>query len=159
MRKTLTCLVTTLVLCVPLLSLAQDKDTYRTNRDRATQIAANIERSIKSKEMEWRLKDASPEDFGFHQYWRSGKREIRVSISVYNSPEEASNTLQVRSRTSSVAFGEKLDDFGEEAYYLTHRYFGAVGVRKGRTYVEVHAPSLVLAKQFAQYALEQIQEQ
>lgn len=148
-----------LLVCGPLLVMAQDKDTNRANREYATQVATRLEQTIKTKEPQWKLKDSFQGDFGFHQYWKSGAEELRLSISVYDSADEASKELQFSSQGSSVASPEKLEGFGDEAYYMTHRFFGWVGARKGRTFVTIHAPSLDVAKRFAEHALDQLQEQ
>lgn len=53
-----------LCFCTPLLTLAQDKDSYRINREKATQIAANVERTIKVKEPKWKLKNTQEHSAG-----------------------------------------------------------------------------------------------
>jgi hypothetical protein len=159
MKKAATFLTTMLLLCVPLLARSQDKDTNRANREYATQLGGRLEEIIKAKEPKWKLKDSAQGSFGFDQYWKSGDLKVRLYIYVYDTPEEASKKLQESSRASSVAIPYPLEGFGDEAYYMTHRFFGWVGARKGRTFVTIHAPSLDVAKRFAEHALDQLQEQ
>jgi hypothetical protein len=147
-------------LCTALLTLAQDKDAHRVNRERANQIAAKVEQAIRVKEPKWKLKQVLEAEVSVQQYWKSGKQEVRLSIFINDSLEEASKLLASRSNMSSVAAPNKLEGVGDEAYYMTHPYFSVVGVRRGRAVVEVFCsgPALTVTRRFAQYALEQIED-
>jgi len=147
-----------LLLCVPLATQAQDKETYRMGRERAMQIAANVERTIRTREPKWKLKKTLEAEFSSHQYFESGTGELTLSIYVYGSTKEASKELLVHAMSSSVAAHKELPDIGDEAFYMSHRYFSWLGVRKGRMLVEVRGPGpeLTITKRFVQHALAQV---
>ena len=116
--------------------------------------------TIKAKERKWKLKVALVSEFGFHPYLKSGSQELDLSIFVYDSPAGASKNLQFHSNGSSLTASSLLKDFGDEAYYMRHRYFTGMGVRKGRMLVEVHGPGpeLTITRRIAEYGLEQLVE-
>lgn len=140
------------------MATAQDRDTDRVNTERAAQVAANVARTIKAKEPKWKLRDSHSESSATTQIWKSGRKEIELRIYVYDSPEKASKMLP-RHGGFQIAGSEKLEGFGgDEARYISYRYFSWVGVRKGRMLAEVQGPgqALDLTKRFGQYALEHL---
>lgn len=149
-----------LCLCALSLTVAQDKDTSRLNSEKATRIADNLERTIRSREPKWRLKNSSSDTAVAWQLWGSGGRELDLRVYVYDAPEEASKMLH-RHGGFSVAASQQLEHFGEEARFISHRYYTWVGVRRGRLLATAHGPGreLTLTRRFAQHALEEIQDQ
>jgi hypothetical protein len=146
------------LLCGSLSASAQERQNDPFHREQATQTGEKVERTIRTREPKWKLKESFDAGDGFHQDWKSGNQEIRVSIYVYDSPEEASNMLLKHARSSSVAGQEELSKFGDEAFVVSHHYFSWVLVRSGRTVAVVHGPpNLTVTKRFAQYALMQIE--
>jgi hypothetical protein len=172
-KRVLTNVVFIVCLCTPFLTTAQDKDAaFRVHHEKAIRISEKIELTIKAKEPKWKLKDVMYDGASYqrdgvwqvevsaYQRWRSRPGELTLTIFVYESDEEASKMQKQRSGWSSVAGSEKLEAFGDEAYYITHRYFSWVSVRRGRVSIEVHGPAgLTVTRRFAQHALEQIEDQ
>ena len=149
--------------CVPALAggAALDKDAYRLDSELATHIAVNVERTIKAKEPKWRLHEGRSLGHVFNQSWRSsGGSRLNLAIYVCESPEGASRELFSQG-AFSVAMSQELEDFGEEARYISIPYFTWVGVRKGRLLATVQGPGRAMptTKRFAQYALEQLEDQ
>lgn len=149
-----------ILLYLPLAATAQVRYSDPANRDRAKEIGTSMLETIKAKERKWKLKVALVSEFGFHPYLKSGSQELNLSIFVYDSPEEASKNLEIHSRWSSLTASSLLKDFGDEAYYIQHRYFTWIAVRKGRMLVEVRGPGpyLTITRRFVEYGLEQLVE-
>jgi len=121
-------------------------------------MGANVERTVKGKEPNWKLKGSLESDFGSHHYFKAVKDEVDISIYVYDSPEEASRQLQDHAKWSSLTAESELKGIGDEAFYMSHRLFSWIGVRKGNTLVEVRGPGpeLTVTRRFVRYGLEQI---
>lgn len=149
-----------LLLCVPLAVTAQTRFSDPTNRNQAKRMGANVEQTLKVKERKWKLKLILESEFGSHHYFKSGKNEIDFSIFVYDSPEEASKQLLMHANGSSITAPTELKDIGDEAFYMLHRYFSWIGVRKGRMLVEVHGPgpNLTITRRFVGLGLEEIEK-
>jgi hypothetical protein len=124
------------------------------------EISASVKQTIRTKEPGWKLKLRLESEFGLHQYFKSNGQEVDISILVYDSPEEASEQLRLHARSSSLTVGQELKGIGDEAFYITHRYFSWIGVRKGNTLVEVRGPGpeLSVTRRFARYGLDQIEK-
>jgi hypothetical protein len=142
-------------LCVPFLATGQNPE--RATAERASQLATEVERTIKDKEKNWSLKKSHSVGPASSQRWRSGARELELRIFVYDSPEEASKML-AHDGVFEVAMSQELDGLGDEARFISHRYFSWVGVRKGAVLAEVQGPGQELdtTKRFAQYAQAQL---
>jgi hypothetical protein len=149
--------------CVPALAgeAALDKDAYRLSSEQAARTAVNVERTIKSEEPKWRLKESRPLGHVVTQLWRSsGGGELSLAIYVCDSLEGASRKL-FQSGSFAIAGSDELEGFGEEARYIDIPYFTWVGVRKGRLVAVVQGPgrAMTTTKRFARYALEQLEAQ
>lgn len=149
-----------LLLCVPVAVAAQIRFSDPTNRNLAKQMCANVEQTLKVKDRKWKLKLTLESEFGSHYYFKSGKNEIEFYIYVYDSPEEASKQLQGHANGFSISAATELKDTGDEAFYILHRYFSWIGVRRGRMLVEVHGPggNLTVTRRFVGYGLEEIEK-
>lgn len=160
MKKVIQTIGMILLLCVPVVATAQIGIPDRANRDRATQMGANMERTIKLKEPNWKLKGSLKSDFGSHHYFKADKGEVDISIYVYDSPEEASRQLRIHATWSSLTAESKLEGIGDEAFYMSHRLFSWIGVRKGNTLVEVRGPGpeLTVTRRFVRYGLNQLEK-
>jgi len=157
MKTAITHLGMVLLLCLPVVATAQIRYTDPANRNLAKQIGESVLRTIKTKEPKWKLELALESEFGFHPYLKKGRQEVNFSIYVYDSPDEASKQLQSHSRWSSLTAESPLTGIGDEAFYISHRYFSWIGARKGRMLVEVHGPpGLIIIRRFAQYALDEM---
>ena len=145
------------LLCLLVTAMAQTRYSDPANRNLAKQIGASVERTVRMKEPKWKLKGSLESEFGFHQYFKSGGQKVDLSIYVYDSPEEASKQLRVHTKWSSLTAEEELKGIGDEAFYMSHRYFSWIAVRKGRMLVEVRGPGpeLTVTRRFVQYGLEQ----
>jgi hypothetical protein len=155
MRRTYINAALVVCLCAPLFATAQDAANDQATAQRATQLAGQVERTIKTRERAWRLKETHSEGRVSSQRWMAGPRDLELKIYVYDSPEEASKMLDQHG-VFAVALSHDLKDFGDEARVVTHPYFTWIGVRRGNMLAEVHGPGkeVELSKRFAQYALE-----
>jgi hypothetical protein len=164
-------LVFVFCLCAPLLMAAQDKEAYRTNLEQATQLARKIEQAVKAKEPKWKIKESDggtgfqgPDDLKpevwFYQDWQSGAGKVHLTVYVYFSDEQASNWQKRRSNWSSVTGSSELKGFGDEAYYIDHRYFRWMSVRRGRIVVDVNGPggASTVTRRFTEWGLAQIED-
>ena len=159
-KRVPTNVVLIICLCAPFLATAQDRSTDRVNTERSAQVAANVARAIKAKEPKWSLKYSHSASLATEQIWKSGNKQISLRIYVCDSPEQASKWLPTLGGFQ-ISGSEKLEDFGDEARFISIRYFSWVGVRKGRMLAVVQGPGggFPLTKRFGQYALEQLEDQ
>ncbi len=156
MKRTAGYLGLILSLCVPLLAIGQDLRHYQL----VTQMSDNVAQAIKGKEKKWKLTNTEPIGRTTTQHWRSGAQKVELTISVFNSEEEASRTL-VSNGTFAVALAEELKGFGgNEARVIDYPHFSWVGVRMGTTLVEARGPGndLALTKRFARHALQELEK-
>lgn len=157
MKKAIRNLGIILLLCAPVAATAQIRTVNRANRERAKEMSASVKRTIRTKEPGWKFKLTLESEFGFHEYFKSDNQELDISILVYDTQEEASRQLGLLARQSSVTAERELKGIGDEAFYMSHRYFSWVGVRRGRTVVAVYGPpELRITKRFLRYGLDQI---
>lgn len=149
-----------LLLCVPVAVTAQTRVLDLTNLNQAKRMGANVEQTLKVKERKWKLKGIIESEFGSEHYFKSRKNEITFSFYVYNSPEEASKQLQFHANGSSITAPSELKGIGDEAFYMSHRYFSWIGVRRGRMLVLVYStdPNLIVTRRFVGYGLEEIEK-
>ena len=160
MKKAIRNLGIVLLLCAPLVATAQTRATNSANRERAMQIGASVKQIINTREPGWKLKLSLKSEFGTHEYFKLGNQELEISILVYDSPEEASRQLGMHARSSSVTAEQELKGMGDEAFFMSHRYFSWVGVRKGNKLVLVRGPGpeLTVTRRIARYGLQQMVE-
>lgn len=157
MKKAFRHLGILLLLCLPVVATAQTRYSDPANRNLAKQIAESVLRTVKTKEPKWKVRDTLESEFGFHPYLKKGSEELNFSIFVYDSPEEASKQLRIHSSGSSITAPKELPGIEDEAFYMLHRYFSWIGVRKGRMLVEVHGPpGFAIPRRFAQYGLDEM---
>ena len=159
-RKTFKTFGMFLLLGVPVAVTAQIRFVDPANRNLAKQMGANVEEILKVKERKWKLKITLESEFGYVHYFKSGKNEIHFSIFVYNSPEQASELLRLHARSSSITAEKELKDTGDEAFYMSHRSFTWIGVRKDRMVVEIwnSDPNLTVTRRFVGYGLEELEK-
>ena len=148
-----------LLLCAPFAVTGQIRYSDPTNRNEAKRIGASVERTVKVKEPKWKWKYILESEFGSHHYFKSGKKELDISIFVYDSVEEASKQLSFHANSSSLTASSELKDVGDEAFYISHQYFSWIGVRKGRRLVVVHGPgpTLSVTMRFVNYGLSELE--
>ena len=149
-----------LLLCAPGVATAQVRAINRANHEQAMQIGASVKQTIRTKEPGWKPSLSLESEFGSHEYFKAGNRELDISILVYDSPEEASKQLGMHARSSSITAEQELKGIGDEAFFMSHRYFSWVGVRKGNKLVLVRGPGpeLTITRRVARYGLQQMGE-
>jgi hypothetical protein len=149
-----------LLLCAPFAVTAQIRYSDPANRNEAKRIGEKVEETVKVKEPKWKLKLLLEAEFGQQHYFKSGKKELDIAIFVYDSVEEASKQLVFYSNSSSLTASLELKDVGDEAFYISHRYFSWIGVRKGRKLVLVHGPgpNLTVTMRFVGYGLAEMEK-
>lgn len=156
MKRTAAYLGLILSLCVPFLATGQDLRQY----ELVSEMSGTVERAIKGKEKKWKLTKTEPMGRSTAQHWRSGSQELELRIFVYGSEEEASRML-IGHGAFAVAYSEELKGFGgDEARFIDYPHFSWVGVRRGKTLVEVHGPgkNLEVTKRFARHALQEVEK-
>jgi hypothetical protein len=158
MKKAIRNLGITLLLCAAVGVTGQAQLSNQANREQAKQMGANVERTVRVREPNWKSKGSYESKSGSHHYFKSANQEVDVSTFVYDSPEEASKQLRAHAKGSSLTAEQELKGIGDEAFYMSHKLFSWIGVRKGRMVVEVHGPGpeLTVTKRFVRYGLEQI---
>lgn len=127
-----------------------------------------IERTFREKESEWKIERNNVQsEMGFFKQetvFRSGKVQAAVSITVWQREENAKDVFEATSKAfdntrGAGAIKKSLPNLGDENYIWTNRRSNAwptIQFRKGKVYVTVFAPSVIIAKRFAQHVVEQI---
>lgn len=156
MKKLILCISLLPALCLTLDTYAQDKPA----------LVAQIEKVLTEKEPKWRIdrKNVQLNPPVIHLKSRQG--DILVYVWVTESAKTAGEIFE----GNTIAFGNtmgargrrvKLPNFGDENYMFTGFVVSgttSIHFRQGNVYIHVIAPSQVIAKRFAQHAMDQIIE-
>ena len=141
------CLVVALLLWAPASVVTQDSPT----------LFGKIERSVIGKEPEWKLERKFLNGGRVSFLWRHGAEEVSASVTSLASPEEAAKEFQrsvdaVPLPTTAGPDGAVpgLGDDSRVWARYTQSGRSAIHFSKGSVHVQVSAPSLGLAKRFAQ---------
>lgn len=147
-----------LIICLSNSVLAQEKP----------ELFSKIERVFQDKEPAWKVERIYPGNTSDPTtqsiVFRSGKNQAAVDVSIWNRENDAREVFAAHSVAFSDTRGKqamksRLPKLGDENYIWTNRGSTAwpiIKFRKGNIIVDVFAPSVVIAKRFAQHVLEQI---
>ena len=127
-----------------------------------------IEQEIKEKEPGWkidRILDGQTSD-PLHEsiVFRAGKQQAEIEISIWKRLEDAQGAFEGEVAAFDNIRGKKavkksLPNLGEENYMWTNPGSDAwpmIYFRKGNIYASVFAPSVAIARRFAQHLFGQI---
>jgi hypothetical protein len=146
-----------LILCSSITCFGQEKP----------KLLLDIERVFREKEARWKVErinyqkefDPNKEDIVF----RSGKVQAAVSIKIWEKIKDAQDVFEATSiafsNTHAKMIKSRLPGLGDEGYIWKSRGSDAwptIYFRKGNVNVTVFAPSVAVAKRFAQHIAEQI---
>jgi hypothetical protein len=132
------------------------------------ELFSKIERVFKEKEPAWKVEKNYPsstsdpikQDIVF----RSGKDQASIQITIWKREQDAKDVFTSESNGFNNTMGRRmiknnLPGLGDENHIWTNRGSEAwpmLNFRKGNIDVTVFAPSVTVAKRFAQHVLEQI---
>ena len=152
------------LLCVLLLSLCSAPGGLAQEKPA---LLVHIERAFKKKPQGWKVEridaknssDPAAEDI----FLRSGGKAAKISISIWKRAKDAHDVFEAFAGLGTRAQGverETIKDFGDENY--TWASPGSSGqksltLRRANILVIIHAPSLLIAKQFAGRILDEIE--
>jgi hypothetical protein len=133
------------------------------------QFIGEVEKLFQEYEPKWKVEQTYVNrGTGFFKediVFRNNKVQAAVSIGVWEKIENAREVFKDESVAFDNISGKKtsksrLPGLGEDSYIWTHSGSSAwptIRFRKGNVIVEVFAPSVVIAKRFAQYVAGRIQ--
>jgi len=132
------------------------------------ELFSKVEAAFKQREPAWKVEKIN-QNVAYHESitFRNGNRQASVDLANWDSPEHAHETfggLVIAFDNVQGKHGVKttLANFGDENYMWTNlgKYtWPTIYMRKGSVVVMVFAPSVAVAKRFAQHVLEQIDNQ
>lgn len=147
-----------LIVCLPPRIVAQEKP----------ELFFNIERAFREKEPAWKVERISPSNTSDPLtqsiVYRSGKNQASVDVSIWKREKDARDVFTAHSIAFDNTMGKRmiksrLPKLGDESHIWTHRGSTAwptIKFRKGNIIVNVFAPSVAVAKRFAQHVVEQM---
>ncbi|HEX8128859.1 MAG TPA: hypothetical protein VF527_07140 [Pyrinomonadaceae bacterium] len=132
-----------------------------------SQLFADIERALREKEPRWKTErvhlkpEADP--LGQDIVLRAGKQQAAIAINLWAREKDARDVFAshatVMSDTRKGSRRSRLPNLGDENYIWTNPGTAAwptIHFRRGRVHVTVFAPSIAVAKRFAQLVLAEI---
>lgn len=146
------------VLCCALNVCAYDKPSW----------VVQTEDAFKKKEPKWKIENIivneSSTFFDESITFKSGGYRANVQLTVWDSVKNAQDvfeaeTIAYDSTRRSKVTKTRLENFGDENYMwpnLNRDGWTMIHVRKGAVLVRVFAPSVAMAKRFAQHVIERI---
>ncbi|HEX3143723.1 MAG TPA: hypothetical protein VHQ64_07110 [Pyrinomonadaceae bacterium] len=135
---------------------------------RKLELFSKVEAAFKQREPAWKVEKIN-QQLPYHESitFRNGNRQASVDLANWGSPEHAHETfggLVIAFDNVQGKHGVKttLTNLGDENHMWTNlgNYtWPTIYMRKGSVVVMVFAPSVPIAKRFAQHVLEQIDNQ
>ena len=132
-------------------------------------LFSRIEAEFGKQEPGWKIEkifdgqtDIPGEDISF----RRGKQQASVSVKVWHTSQEAreifaGQVIAFDNDRGPRGMRSKLPDLGDENYVWTNRTIGTwpmLYFRKGKVFVSVFAPTVIVAKRFARHVIDQIED-
>ena len=159
MNKIIKILLSIILMCLAFTSFgAQDSQT----------LFGQIERVSQEREPKWKIsrKLILRNSKHISIRWKSGKSYVQMLIERLDSPKEAADMFEgfnseimeaYRTAESSQYSKTELPNLGDKNYLWSHRKAGAsILLRKGNAFVMLIAPSIDVAKRFAQLVADQL---
>ena len=153
------------MLCLLLILVASSAGTTAQEKPG---LFLRIERVFREKEPVWKVERIYPSNTSDpitqSIVFRSGKGQASVDISIWRREQDAQDVFNGESIAFDNTAGKKkvkgtVRKLGDENHIWTNRGSSAwpiVKFRKGSIVVSVFAPTVAMAKKFAQYVLEEI---
>ncbi|HJU54464.1 MAG TPA: hypothetical protein VJ715_07835 [Pyrinomonadaceae bacterium] len=147
-----------LLLCCAVNVLAQDKPSW----------VVEVEDVFKKKEPKWKIEriivNGGVPIFSESITFKSGGYRANVHLTIWDSLKNAQDVLEAEiiayeSTRKSRVTKTRLENLGDENYMwpnLNRDGWTMIKFRKGTVIVRVFAPSVAMAKRFAQYVVERI---
>jgi hypothetical protein len=129
------------------------------------ELFSKVESAFKQREPAWKIEDIlnqTPQHESIT--FRQGKRQAAIELDSWNTPQDAHGVfggvvIAFDNTRGKHAVKTTLPKLGDENYMWTNRGSDAwptIYLRKDRVVVTVFAPSVPIARRFAQHVLEQI---
>ena len=132
------------------------------------ELFSKVEAAFKQREPAWKVEKIN-QQLPYHESitFRNGNRQASVDLAKWDSPPHAHETfgglvIAFENTRGKHVVKTTLAGLGDENYMWTNRSndsWPTIYFRKGSVVVMVFAPSVAVAKRFAQHALEQIDNQ
>lgn len=125
-------------------------------------LFSKVETAFKEREPAWKIERINQQtSYTESITFRNGNRQASIELANYDSADHAHETFggivnafeNSRGKHAKVT----LANFGDENYMFTNRgnAWPTIFMRKGSVVATVFAPSVAIAKRFAQHVLEQ----
>jgi hypothetical protein len=147
-----------LILCFANASPAQER----------TELFSKIDKVFKEKEPKWEVERVNKGDttdpVRQSITFRSDEGQANVDVSIWEKEKDARDVFAAAALSYDNRMGKRMvraavPKLGDESYIWTHPGSTAwpmLTFRKGKVNVTVFAPSVAVAKRFAQHVLEQM---
>jgi len=132
------------------------------------ELFSKIERVFQEKEPAWKVERYYPEYTSDPRKqsiaFRSGKYQASIDVTIWKREKDARDVFTAESIAFDNTMGKRmvkgsLHGLGDENHIWTNRDSAAwptIKFRKGNINVEVFAPTVAIAKRFAQHIFEQM---
>ena len=130
------------------------------------ELLSKVEAAFKQHEPAWKIENINVQAAGHWSFtFRNGNRQAAVDLMIWNSPQQAheifDGQLIAFENQRGHAVKRTVANLGDENYMWTNRGSEAwptIMFRKGSVFVDVFAPSVPIARRFAQHVIEQIKQ-
>jgi hypothetical protein len=131
------------------------------------ELVSKVEAAFKQHEPAWKIENINQQTAGHWSFaFRNGKRQAAVELMDWNSPRQAheifdGQIIAIDNQWGKHQVKSTIANLGDENYIWTSRGSAAwpmIIFRKGSVFVSVFAPSVTIARRFAQHVIEQIKE-
>ena len=130
------------------------------------ELFSKVEAAFKQHEPVWKIENINEQTPGHWSFaFRNGKRQAAVDLMIWNSPQQAHEIFDGQviafENQRGHAVKRTVANLGDENYMWTNRGSEAwptIMFRKGSVFVTVFAPSVTIARRFAQHVIEQVKE-
>jgi len=113
-------------------------------------LRKQAEEVVKASNPTWTLIRKEERDKEVICLWGPEKADVTLTIFYGSSEQEAINRMNFTLKFLSQGPGKKLTSLGDEAYMWDDRSgFAGIRFRKANVYVDLVAPSLAMAQEFA----------
>ena len=128
------------------------------------QLFLNVEAGFRQREPTWKIEEILNQSSHTESItFRQGKRQANVSLDSWNSPQNAHGVfdglvIAFDNTRGKHVVKATLRNLGDENFMWANRggAWPTIYFRKGSVVVSVFAPSVAVARRFAQHVLEQI---
>jgi hypothetical protein len=132
-----------------------------------SELFSKVEAAFKQHEPAWKIESVLNQVPGHESItFRNGNRQAAVELGIWNSPQQAREIFDGQVIALDNTWGKRggkatIANLGDENYMWVNRVsqtWPMIIFRKGSVFVTVFAPSVPIAKRFAQQVIAQIKE-